>query len=100
MVCQAVPESIQARIRPQPCISPGTILSVDLLGFSAGETIGFWVTSPDGRVHGSRHPLRIESERAFTDIPIDTARLPAGLWSIVFEGTKSRHQSIIYFQVR
>jgi hypothetical protein len=97
--CASVPDAIEAHIRPERCVLSGTTLFVDLSGFSPGETVGFWVTTPDGNVTGTDHPVNIGESGDITDIPIDTAGLPAGRWSIVFEGTTSRHQSIVYFQI-
>jgi hypothetical protein len=97
--CADVPDSVSARLRPGKCIDKGTRIEIDIFGFQPNEQIGFWVTAPNGALDGTVETLSIGPTGLLNGLPLDTNDYKAGLWTIVFEGVSSKHQSIIYFKV-
>lgn len=97
--CADVAEPVSARIRPGKCVKQGTRVEIDVFGFTANEQIGFWITAPDGSVIGTRQTLNIGPNGGINGIPLSTNSLPVGVYSVVFQGVSSGHQSIAYFKV-
>jgi len=97
--CADVPEPRNGRIRPAKCVNPGTRIEIDVFGFQPNEEIGFWLTSPDGVIVGTRQTLNIGPSGAVNGLPFNTTNLTPGLWYFVFEGVSSRNQSVVYFKI-
>jgi hypothetical protein len=97
--CEDVPEPVSARIHPNKCIKENDPISVDIFGFTPNEQIGFWVTGPDGSIIGTRQTYNIGPSGSVDGLPLPTSGYPPGIYYWVFEGTSSKHQSIIYFKV-
>jgi hypothetical protein len=97
--CADVPEPVSARIHPGKCIKAGTELSLDIFGFKSDEQVGFWLTSPDGSIIGTRGTYNIGPTGAVDGLSFPTNELSPGIYYWVFEGTSSKHQSIIYFKI-
>jgi hypothetical protein len=94
-----VPDPVSGRIHPGKCIKQGDPISVDIFGFTPNEQVGFWLTGPDGSIIGTRRTYSIGSTGSVDGLPLTTSDLPPGLYYLVFEGTSSKHQSIIYFKI-
>jgi hypothetical protein len=94
-----VPEPVSANLRPAKCVTLGTELSIDIYGFTPNEQVGFWLNAPNGAVGGTVQTSSIGPEGAIANIPFATNDLYNGIWSLVFQGTASGHQSIIYFKI-
>jgi hypothetical protein len=94
-----VPEPVSARIRPGKCVKAGEPLSLDIFGFQPNEQVGFWLTAPDDSIIGTRRTYDIGPSGAADDLSFPTRGLDPGLYYWVFEGTASKHQSIIYFKI-
>jgi hypothetical protein len=97
--CADVPNPVSARIHPGKCVKAGTELSIDIYGFEPNEQVGFWLTSPDGSIIGTRGTYNIGSTGAVDGLEFPTDDLDPGIYYWVFEGTSSKHQSIIYFKI-
>ena len=97
--CADVPEPVSARIRPGKCVKAGITLEVDIFGFRPNEDVGLWINAPDGSMAGTRRTLNIGPTGGANGVPLDTATLPAGVYSFVVQGVSSNHQSIAYFKV-
>jgi hypothetical protein len=93
-----VPPAVSASITPRG--GPvGTTFMIDIWGFTPNEEIGFWLTSPDGRVVGTVDTATIGPAGRFDGLPLTTTGLQPGLWSEVFQGVTSHHQCIVYFRL-
>src|SRR5262245_3405417 len=97
--CADVPEPVSARIRPGKCIKVGDPISIDIFGFEPNEQVGFWITAPDDSIVGTRQTVNIGPTGDVEGLPLRTNGLETGLYSIVFEGVSSKHQSIVYFKI-
>lgn len=97
--CADVPEPVDGRIRPSKCVKEGTDLELDIFGFQPNEQIGFWLTTPDGGIYGTIQTYDIGPTGAVSGLPFSTDDLEPGLWFWVFEGTSSKHKSVIYFRI-
>lgn len=97
--CTDVPEPVSARVRPGKCVTRGTVLEIDIFGFKPNEQVGFWITAPNGNIVGTSDTASIGPSGGINGFPLNTSRVPAGLWYLVFQGVESGHQSIIYFRV-
>jgi hypothetical protein len=97
--CSDVPDPVSARVRPGKCVKAGIELSIDIFGFKPNEQVGFWLTSPDGSIIGTRGTYNIGPSGAVDGLSFPTRQLDPGLYYWVFEGTSSKHQAIIYFKV-
>jgi hypothetical protein len=98
--CADVPNPVSARLRPGKCVKEGAVLSIDIYGFQPNEQIGFWLTAPDGSIIGTRGTYGIGPSGAADGLEFSTEDLDPGVYYWVFEGTSSKHQSIIYFKVQ
>lgn len=98
--CSGIPAPVSATIRPSACVKQGDQIFIDIFGFAPNENIGFWLTDPDGDVVGTVETVNIGPTGRVVNLPLDTNELYPGLWYFVFEGTASKHQSIVYFKVR
>ncbi len=102
VACNNVPALKSAIIYPSQCMTKGTVFWMSISGFQANERVGYWLNNPDG--------LPVAGTRTTYDIgPTGSVNLDAfstsgrgyypGIWSWVFEGTSTHHQSIIYFKL-
>ncbi|MFL5806184.1 MAG: hypothetical protein ACJ8CR_31195 [Roseiflexaceae bacterium] len=99
-LCADVPEPVSARVHPGKCIKQGSPISVDIFGFTPNEQVGFWVTGPDGAIIGTRRTYNIGPTGSVDGLLLtESVEVDPGLYYFVFEGTSSKHQSIIYFKV-
>jgi hypothetical protein len=99
--CADVPEPVNAVIvTPGKCVKPGETLRLIMTGFTPNEKIAFWINLPDGSIFGDPEQAELEHDGTVTfstnPIPVE---LPAGVYSFVFQGVESAHQSVIYFKV-
>ncbi|NJM07975.1 hypothetical protein HC891_19965 [Candidatus Gracilibacteria bacterium] len=97
--CADVPAPVSARLRPSTCFEAGTRIEVDIFGFAANEEIGFWFNTPDGLIFGTVETANIGPTGGVSGLPFSTTGLYPGIWSLVFEGVESKHQSIAYFKI-
>ncbi len=96
--CSNVPDPVSGRIRPSKCFKAGTVYEMDIFGFNANEKIGYWITTPDGLILGTRKTYQLGSSGA-TTFKDDSTDLPKGLYYWVFQGTSNGHQTVIYFEI-
>ena len=99
--CADVPNPIDGRIvSPGKCLKPGDRMQMEVFGFKANERVGFWLNAPDGSIVGVTEQINIKHNGGFFfqtgTIPSD---LPSGVYSFVFQGIETHHQSVIYFKV-
>jgi hypothetical protein len=100
VACEGVPAAKDAELHPSQCVSEGTIIFMNISGFKGGEQVGFWLNNPKGEpVIGTRRTFQIGSNGRETNIVLFVGSTP-GIWSWVFQGTTSGHQSIIYIKVQ
>lgn len=97
--CADVPEPRNGAIRPAKCVEEGTAIVMDIFGFRPNEEIGFWLTSPDGVIVGTRRTLNIGPTGSASGLEFPTDGLEPGIWYFVFEGVRSKNQSVIYFKI-
>lgn len=98
--CADVPDPVDGRIRPSKCLRYGDTAEMDVFGFKPNEPVGYWINLPDGSVYGTVQTVRIGSSGAASGLQFDVSDdLPPGVYSWVFQGTESKHTSIVYFKV-
>jgi hypothetical protein len=97
--CPDVPPPQHGTIRPGNCVPVGTVIEYDIFGFTPNEEVGFWVNAPNGEISGKVETDNIGPDGGVSGVPLETADLFPGVWSIVFQGTESGHQAVIYFKL-
>jgi hypothetical protein len=98
--CADVPAPVSATITPR-CGPGGTVFLISIFGFKGGEPTGFWITLPDGSIFGTVETVQMTDSGRVDDLPLETdSDWPKGLYSVVFEGTESKHQSVVYFKLQ
>lgn len=101
--CDGVPDPVNATIRPGKCFRQGERVSVDITGFKANENVGFWFNLPDGTPFGgSDQKINIGETGSLQDVPFPLSIFPPTEGqniSIVFHGTESGHEAVIYFRI-
>ncbi|GAC1641353.1 MAG: hypothetical protein NVS4B8_09620 [Herpetosiphon sp.] len=97
--CTGIPEPIGATVQPTNCVKAGTVLSMTIFGFAPNEQASFWLNAPDGSVFGSSKTIAIGPDGRKSGLRASTTDLPPGLWSWVFAGTTSKHQSVVPFRI-
>jgi hypothetical protein len=95
----SVPDAKSGSVYPSKCVQPGTYTWLTAYGFSANERIGFWLNSPSGQIVGTKKTYNIGSTGSVEGLPFSTKGADQGIWSWVFQGETSGHQSVIYIQV-
>lgn len=99
--CADAPAPVSASVHPSNCVTKGTRVVMGIYGFKPNESIGFWLTSPDGVAVGTVQTYLIGPSGAASGLGLDTSDpvFVPGLWYIVFEGTTSHHRSIVYIKI-
>jgi hypothetical protein len=98
--CEGVSAPKDADLYPSQCITEGTTVFINIRGFKGGEQIGFWLNDPSGEpLIGTRKTIQIGPSGQLNGLPLFTGTTP-GIWSWVFQGTTSGHQSVIYIKVQ
>lgn len=97
--CASTPAPVSARVRPSNCDKVGTVFSFDVFGFTPDEDVGFWLTSPDGIIIGTKRTANIGPTGGVDGLSFDTAGLDIGIWQWTFQGVSSGHQSVVYINV-
>ncbi len=78
----------------------GTTFYMNIWGFTPDEQVGFWVNAPTGEIVGTTETFSIGPTGAADGFFVETGSdWPAGIYSVVFEGVSSHHQSIVYFEI-
>jgi hypothetical protein len=101
--CDA-PANQSATVKPS-CGPVGTIFLIHITGFRPGEQISFWLTTPDGRVAGTPHPVDAGNHPGELDDVFDSSILPLlvsrpeGNWALTYQGADSGHQSVAWFKI-
>lgn len=94
-----VPASVDASVTPKGGPA-GTSFDISIWGFAPNEQVGYWVNAPDGTIVGTRGTASIGPTGGVEHLVFPTGKdYPLGIWSVVFEGTYSGHQSIAYFKL-
>jgi hypothetical protein len=102
VTCQGVPSLQSSAIYPSQCMTKGTIYWMSIKGFLPNERVGYWLNDPNGiPVVGTRTTYDIGPAGAvdLNAFSSSGSGYYPGVWSWVFEGTTSHHQSIIYFKL-
>ncbi|NWJ46085.1 MAG: hypothetical protein HXX08_09425 [Chloroflexi bacterium] len=103
--CGDIPASRYGSVSPSNCNYFGTVLYFSIYGFAPNEDLGFWITAPNGRMLGTAKTVKgwVNSSGNGNNISLDTSilndQLP-GVWSIVFHGITSNHESVIYVYMK
>lgn len=82
-------------------VQANTVVTFTATGFTAGEDVSFWFTTPQGDVVGTAQPLCCAGNDgrvvfAPTTLPPVFFQFP-GKWALTVQGASSSHQSIIFF---
>lgn len=94
-----VPASQDAAVQPISG-AQGTKFTAVGTGFKSGENIGVYITEPGGSVFGA--PFQVQANDSGTSDVVSVytdSSWPAGVYAISFEGVKSHHKAIAYFQI-
>lgn len=97
--CKDVPAPKDAELYPSQCVTGFATIFISISGFQGGEQVGFWLNDPSGKpAVGTRKTLQIPAsgKASISLFVFDTP----GIWSWVFEGVSSKHQSIVYVKVQ
>jgi hypothetical protein len=94
-----VPASVSASATPKG--GPvGTTFTISVWGFQPNEQVGFWINAPDGSIVGTRETAQISPSGRVDGLTFPTdSSYPTGIWSVVFQGVSSGHQSVAYFKI-
>lgn len=94
-----VPPAQDAAVRPTS--GPrGTVFTFVGQGFTPGESIGVYITDPDGSVFGAPFQVAADNEGMSEVVTFATdSSVPPGLYALTFEGVQSKHKAIAYFRV-
>jgi hypothetical protein len=95
--CYDVPAPVHASIHPSNCVPQGSALAMEVYGFWPDEEMGYWITAPDGSIVGTANAVTVGLTGSWIEF-VDTTSFGPGLWYVVFQGTSSGHQAIVYFK--
>jgi hypothetical protein len=99
--CAGIPDSPNVVILPSNCENAGTLFIMGGFGFTPGESVGVYVTRPDGTVDGA--PFQVGTDEEGVADPVfyqsRTTSLK-GLYAITFEGVDSHFTAIGYFKLK
>jgi hypothetical protein len=82
---------------------PGQTIIFRGQGFTPGEAVSFWFTTPDGDVFGTPAPIPggVNGDGTIGPLPLeideDLVSVAPGRWAITFQGASSSNVAIIYF---
>ncbi|MCL5257604.1 MAG: hypothetical protein M1319_07400 [Chloroflexi bacterium] len=94
-----VPAAVDGSITPLGGPA-GTTFSLSFWGFTPNEQVGFWINAPTGEIVGTVETASIGPTGRVDGFPLRTyAPMPPGIYSVVFQGVSSGHQSILYFKI-
>jgi hypothetical protein len=84
-------------------VRPGQTITFSVRGFTGGEEVSFWFTTPRGDVFGTARPLCCAPPGgAFRfeplEIPQEFGQEP-GRWAFTVQGNASRNTAVVYFCV-
>jgi hypothetical protein len=78
----------------------GTTFYMNIRGFTPNEQVGFWITAPTGETIGTIQTLSIGPTGAVDGFFVQTdPTWPVGLYTMVFQGVSSHHQSILHWKI-
>ncbi|MBA3945543.1 MAG: S8 family serine peptidase [Herpetosiphonaceae bacterium] len=97
--CNGIVAPISGGVLPANCVKQGTPVEMNINGFQPNEEIAYWLTGPDGAVHGGTDTINVGATGQTDGLEWDTAKVTPGLWFWVFAGKQSKHQAIIYIKV-
>ena len=98
--CSNIPPSPNVFIAPSNCEKAGTLFGFLGRGFQPNESIGVYITRPDGSVDGA--PFQIQADSSGISEPVfyqTRTNSQQGIWAITMEGVTSRHKAIGYFKL-
>ncbi len=99
------PQGVEASVVPEVG-PPGTPFTFEANGFEPGEPVGVWINTPDGRVLEIINPdgdvlvLYANGDGAVSWVVTIASNEPAGLYTMVAQGTNTGSQWIIPFEIR
>jgi hypothetical protein len=86
-VCPDVPQSVNANVRPDRCVTPNTPVALDIFGFQPDELVEYWLVDPTGKRINTNNFFNVSNAGGRTDFIVETVGLGKGNWQYVFEGT-------------
>jgi hypothetical protein len=99
-VCSDVPQSVNMTVGPSTCAPAGTDFTFTGSGFQPGESVGFYVTAPDGSVIGAPFELTADESGNVGGVTFDTGpSFPTGVWVATMEGDTSNATAKGYFKL-
>ncbi|MGI8589336.1 MAG: hypothetical protein ACR2M0_16875 [Chloroflexia bacterium] len=97
--CSGIPASANVVVTPN-CAPAGSRFDFVASGFKPSETVGIYVTLPDGKVSGAPFQVNGEPDGRVTGIYVPTRPdAPTGIWAITYEGLSTHAKAIGYFKV-
>lgn len=94
-----VPASVNGSVSPKYG-PPGTNFIISVSGFKPNEQVGFWINSADGAIGGTTDTMSIGPSGQLMNLPLPTgAEWAPGMYSVVFHGVESGHESVVYFKL-
>ena len=93
-----VPPSQNARVAPLSGLA-GTVFTINITGFQAGESITSWFTNPAFQVAPTNFSLTADGNGVVNGIQVNSTGFAEGIWAVTFEGQASQRQAIAYFRV-
>jgi hypothetical protein len=87
-------------IAPSNCEKGGTLFGFLGDGFQPHESIGVYVTRPDGTVDGA--PFQVAADEDGISEPVfyqSRTTSPQGIWAVTMEGVDSHFKAIGYFKI-
>jgi Fe2+ transport system protein FeoA len=98
--CDNIPASQNMAVEPTNCGPAGTTFEFTGTGFQPGESVGMYVTAPDGAVIGSSFEIQADEQGTVSGVYIRTnASFPQGMYVATMEGLTSKHVARGYFKL-
>jgi hypothetical protein len=74
---------------------------MDIWGFAPYESIGAWVSGPNGTVAGTRNTYKLDANggQHWVVRPVDFWIYDPGIYGWVYESPTSGRQAIVYFNI-
>jgi hypothetical protein len=98
--CEGIPPSVNMQITPGNCELADTTFVFVGSGFSANESVGVYLTDPDGAIFGA--PFQVETDgNGVTDAVVFSTlqNYPPGTWTLTMEGVISQRTAFGYFRL-